>query len=787
MNKPLHLNALRHASQLWLLACALCALTGYAQTPQYMTYQGYLTDQNGTALGTNAPQNYDIVFRIWNQPAGGSASLNLLYGELQTVTVVNGYFSVLLGQGTAYVNGGATDPRPPLSTVFTTNNVVSAARYIEMTVKGLNNGADVTILPRLQLVSAPYAFMAANANSLVSPTTGNTLISSSGTNVIINGSVAANSVVGNLTDLGGSIYLDNSQLILAKNSAGTYENCFYPRWSDNVTYLNYGSGGFNIRNDSSISSMWMSPNGNVGIGTTSPINSLGYPGGWNGFHANSGAGNNGLGIIEGSVSARLHLRNDSGTPNFTQDFVVDDGANEVNFRWLGGELGNRVNIMTFNQNGNVGINTTTPQRLLTVSGPGVSPGSDATYQAGIGSGADQLILGYDTVDDVGVIAASDYLTAWKNVVLAPDGGNVGIGTLTPGAPLHVYSGSALVSLVDSPSTIGTWSALRNTSSGGTTWQMISSGSGNGEGAGKLLFTYGAPGEVNGEPMVLQQNGSVGINTSAPGYPLEVDSWENYDLGGGFWYAFQSGSGIAGGGSHVNSISIKAEEGIQSGSGLYVTSDHRIKKNLKKSDPGTDFDLLNRLQVTDYNYIDTVTYGDQRKKGLIAQEVEKVFPQAVTKHDDVVPDIYQPATCKDGWVELATDLKKGERVRLIAPKEDGIHEVLEVATNKFRTDFKPAGDQLFVFGRQVNDFRAVDYNAISVLNVSATQELAKRLEQKSREVAALEQEVADLKKTVMQLAADARHVKVAESSAPLDLPARAGVSPAKPLTTASLEH
>lgn len=35
-------------------------------------------------------------------------------------------------------------------------------------------------------------------------------------------------------------------------------------------YINYGSGGFNIRNNSSVSTMFMTDAGNVGIGTTTP-------------------------------------------------------------------------------------------------------------------------------------------------------------------------------------------------------------------------------------------------------------------------------------------------------------------------------------------------------------------------------------------------------------------------------------------------------------------------------------------------------------------------------------
>jgi hypothetical protein len=100
---------------------------------------------------------------------------------------------------------------------------------------------------------------------------------------------------------------------------------------------------------------------------------------------------------------------------------------------------------------------------------------------------------------------------------------------------------------------------------------------------------------------------------------------------------------------------------------------------------------------------------------------------------MVPDIYQQASFTDGWIELATDLKKGERVKLITEKGEGVHVVIEATPDKFRADFKPEGDKVFVFGREVDDFRNVDYDAIAMLNVSATQQLKK---EKDEEVKAL---------------------------------------------------
>jgi hypothetical protein len=86
---------------------------------------------------------------------------------------------------------------------------------------------------------------------------------------------------------------------------------------------------------------------------------------------------------------------------------------------------------------------------------------------------------------------------------------------------------------------------------------------------------------------------------------------------------------------------------------------------------------------------------------------------------------------------------GERVRLIGEKEEGIYEVLEVDDGMFRTAFRPATDEVFVYGREVKDFRSVDYEAISMLNVSATQELAKQVEAKDAEIAQLNVKLAAL--------------------------------------------
>ncbi len=181
------------------------------------------------------------------------------------------------------------------------------------------------------------------------------------------------------------------------------------------------------------------------------------------------------------------------------------------------------------------------------------------------------------------------------------------------------------------------------------------------------------------------------------------------------------------------------------------------KNIQgRSDRAADLDTLLGIEIADYHYKDVIGKGNVPQKKVIAQQVEKIYPQAVSQQTDVVPDIYQQASIKDGWIALATDLKKGDRVKLISKDSDAIHEVLEVKDNKFRTDFNSEVDRVFVYGREVNDFRTVDYDAISMLNISATQELANR-------VKTLEKELAEMKQLFVQMAATVNDAKPVASS------------------------
>jgi hypothetical protein len=78
--------------------------------------------------------------------------------------------------------------------------------------------------------------------------------------------------------------------------------------------------------------------------------------------------------------------------------------------------------------------------------------------------------------------------------------------------------------------------------------------------------------------------------------------------------------------------------------------------------------------------------------------------------------------------------------------------LEVQPDRFRTEFKPKGETVFVYGREVQDFVSVDYEAIAMLNVSATQEIKRT---QDIEIAALRGANAELTRRVAELEAKDR--------------------------------
>ena len=460
-----------------------------ANPPELMTYQGYLVDSDGDPFGNSAPVNYDVVFRIYSAKTGGEP----IWTEQQTVTVDKGYFSVLLGQGSSYLN----EPRSEtgVSTAFTGADI--SDRFIGITVSGLG-GPDVEIAPRLRLVAAPYAFTATQARLLTdesgnqnffkegsllklgagsTPTltldeAGKLTLDLSGYGVglqIGNGGGATttfgagsesyfNFITGmprfhfnKAIQVAGDIMSDNMDLrVYPSNNPDNFLNVNYEEdtidaYTDKffirdhgVSYLEIDptSSALNLNTDAS--SVYLNKplqlhGGYLDSGTefSSKVCAT--------LYAGRGGGNRG---DDRGYGAILEFRHSTDDRYATIESVSEGLFSQhlgLRFRTMHGASGVPGERMRIGSNGNVGIGTTAPSALLHINR---AQGADYGWKTDfiIETTSQKLTLAahhQGGVEQYSSIQSTQFSGAGYHLSLNPNGGNVGIGTTAPAHRLQV--------------------------------------------------------------------------------------------------------------------------------------------------------------------------------------------------------------------------------------------------------------------------------------------------------------------------------------------------------------
>ncbi|MCX8496220.1 MAG: tail fiber domain-containing protein [Akkermansiaceae bacterium] len=721
-----------------LLALPVTAQTQTTVVPKFISYQGTVANADGTAVGgNNAPVNRSVVFRVWNH-ATNSNPENLLYSETQVVTIADGQFSVLVGEGVATTVGnyGAETSKKltDISAAFAGENC-----YLGVTVAaGVALGStDSEISPRQRVVSTAFALRAKYAEQLGS--TGSTALTALDSGKVGVGNSAPPAL---FTVSGANTSTSTPQLLVTADDVTE-------RLLIGVDSTGTGTGFIQAYKESvGAQNLLLNSNGgNVGIGTTSP-----------GFPLNFAE------VLGDKISLWGSLGNSYGfgVQASLLQIHTDTSAADIAFGY--GSSAAMTETMRIKGNGNVCIGTTTPYPAtkLTVNGSitAYSANSpvvtvrDSSFTKSLEMGIATNAGGYSSSAAIGdsviraMVSSKLHLQTGGGAagITLDTSNNVGIGTSNPGAKLHVNEATGTLAGANSGSLI-----LQHGNMGGASSITFPSASNNGSDYGYIQFqdasTVGGAGETNrliigtqndaDDHICLMPSGFVGIRTTSPQAPLHVGGYANNSFNLDYYYF--SGGGIDQNANNYTGSphSIVAESGIQT-IRIDINSDARIKHVLQLSNTSADLETLKSLKITDYNYKDKAL-GTTPQKKVIAQDVEAVFPQAVSQSTAVVPDIFQKATEDGGWVKLATDLKVGERVRLISRKGEEIHEVLEVRPDAFRTSHRGANEPVFVYGREVKDFRSVDYDALAMLNVSATQELAKQVKEKDAKIQALQDE------------------------------------------------
>lgn len=368
---------LAYAFPLLSLCCTATTVAGVATTA--FTYQGQLK-----RAGVPVNETVDFVFELWDVPSGGdepSAAVAIV-----GVSVVNGLFSVPLDFG---------------ALPFTT----AEPRWLGVGVTN-NDGTTTRLEPRQLVTAAPYS------------------LSTRGITVDDVGRVG---IGHQYPDTALTVSGDGSQQLKLHNSGFPnrflYGGVFSTGYARLGAYDNALPGPVNlVLGDSGE---------NVGIGTTAPQNKLeveasgtiGFSGTQPGFNLRlrtAGQSDPNWGIEQSSNSAQFNGIGIRVAPGI-DGFYVRDAVNDINRVVVTGD-------------GNVGIGTIAPNPNFALQVKGVSP----LWKGGIaaGGGAAAVVLGelFGLATIGGHIAALD---AWRDLILNPFGGSVGIGTTNPQAKLDV--------------------------------------------------------------------------------------------------------------------------------------------------------------------------------------------------------------------------------------------------------------------------------------------------------------------------------------------------------------
>ena len=121
-------------------------------------------------------------------------------------------------------------------------------------------------------------------------------------------------------------------------------------------------------------------------------------------------------------------------------------------------------------------------------------------------------------------------------------------------------------------------------------------------------------------------------------------------------------------------------------------------------------------------------------GVIAQEIEEIVPDIINSHKDFIPNIYKNADSYDGLNTIyidTTDIIIGDKIKIYNDiNSEHFINVVEIGANYITID-KPVENYekdtlLFLYGKEIPDFKNVNYEALFVINMRATQEIYKRL-------------------------------------------------------------
>ncbi len=420
-------------------------VSGLADVPMQFSYQGELRDAAGNPIPDDT---YSMVFSLYNVPSGGSS----LYSESHSVPVLSGIFSVLLSGFPS--------------------SIFDADVYLGIRV-GPN---DSEMMPRKKLTSAPFALTSAEAENArtLEGYDASQLNQSAHVSDMENphGVTAAQTGAATLSDIHWTNLSGVPADLADGDDVGLTVETDPSIYSDNLNYVPKWDGTALV--DSSIYD-----DSHIGLGTIDPVRMLT--------------------VFDSSPQLRL------GT---SADYNWDIWAGHVFHFQKNGET-----KVFFDSTGRVGIGTASPSFTLDIKSPAGSDGSIKIDTTDADSGTSDTGIRFHEAGDfrggIYIDGPSDNMAfytggTWATKLVVQPDGDIGIGSDSPEAKLHVQGDSGIF-IANSAFTSGAY--LVPDANEGLQVQ---------NGAGRVMMQF------------AHSTGRVGIGTTSPFCTLDVTSRTGYD-------------------------------------------------------------------------------------------------------------------------------------------------------------------------------------------------------------------------------------------------------------------